>query len=498
MPTKDEKMKRLALLIDMVGPGPFHKKMTRNGKVPGPAYMTIKRWHDRLCLPPTDEDKYPFFKTHAIDTLLDLDHSREELTQAFMTSLASLGMTAIRPGDIAARLAQSGVTPSGSPAPYAGFERLNDPALPYYRDRAKPGFLAAHLEIVADRIGPERFARLKAKLLTETVDGRELLFPAVSLMPDGVPLALDKDLKSKSPRPDYEVPQPFIDAVRITRPRITDNPTFALHDLDPVTGTMTCFMSTYFKALYECDRFFYQIVANFPGLAGDLAAYRPQAFLRDWSDRLGHIAADGHYAASELSIGCSCLLITNTPNGYEALLCRKSSAANGMHDIHVIPAFMFQPIGNVAIRFGREINIRDQVFRELMEEVFGTPEFDSSVHTLHLYNQILEQEEVAHIAGLLDRGGAEFHVTGLYLDLFRLRPEITTVMIIHDRDWFAKHVRPDRILGSWETVELGVMSVEMNDHTYEQILTRSEGELCAPGAAAYITGYRKFKEVMNR
>lgn len=384
---------------------------------------------------------------------------------------------------------------------YEPIKNKNAATNPYYRERLDPRFLEAHLDSLAVLAGDDLAKEIGNRLLCVSIPdnkqgSKRVIFPAVNLLPSGAMPSLEQDLDEE--RSLIEVPEAFLTAVRESGAKIVDNPTFALQSLDPATGRMHCFTSSYFRAIFQCDKHFYQIAAQFPGLDGDMARYCENALLQNWATQLRHIVIDNDFRTIEASIGCSCLVIHNTPHGYRALLCKKAPDANGMNDTHVIPALMFQPIGNNPMYYADELNIQWQILRELAEELFGVKEFGADVHSDRLYEQVMQQPEIAHINTLLKNGEAEFHVTGLYLDLFRLRPEILTTLIIHNSEWFDVHLPAGRVLGNWEIAPQGVLALRMTEQDFLKALQGGAGYLCAPGAAAYIEGYRKFEEIMKQ
>jgi hypothetical protein len=118
-------------------------------------------------------------------------------------------------------------------------------------------------------------------------------------------------------------------------------------------------------------------------------------------------------------------------------------------------------------------------------------------HPNNLFKEINNYPEISHLKDLFDSGGAEFHLTGLSLDLFRLRPEILSTIIIHDTEWSKQHFAEHKVLGNWEIKEDGVLAINLSEHNFFKVLDGEVGLLCAPGAACFVKGYQKFLETLQ-
>lgn len=372
--------------------------------------------------------------------------------------------------------------------PFSAITEMSNKELPYYKDRDTQAFIELHLGVFGKRY-PETYAKLTGKILTETIGRQVIKFPCVNLLDDNQELTIESKLNIQQKAQATDNYEAFVSAILAAKPKVTDNVTFAINSFDSATGRLACKVSSYYKALYYCDYNFYQIVANYKK-----TNYEQEYFLSHWADDLNKILCND-FTTLDLSIGISCLVIHKTPDGtYKAFICKKSQAANGFMDMHVIPSAMYQPIANHPLNYYKELNPLDHVLRELAEEVFNVPEFDSSVHTDYLLTQIHQTPQNADILKLFKSNNAEFKVTGLYLDLYRLRPEILTTIIIHDESWFNDHFSPTTQLGNWEVVKNNVIAVEMNSDFYNHIVTQENGSMCAPGMACYIKGYEYFQK----
>lgn len=381
---------------------------------------------------------------------------------------------------------------------YAAIENMGEEFLPYYKDRLLPDFLNLHLEALKRFIGNEAYERILSKILVvkHPENDQRLRYPVLDLADASSSFILCKKLALMN---SQEPPETFLAAVRKSIPGIFNGATFALQSFSPDTGEIECGISNYFKALYFCDKHFYNIVGGYPGLTSDkLADYINSIELESWALELKKLAADNDFSHGEYSLGSSCLFIYNTKEyGYQTLLAKKAPRANSFNDTHVIPASMFQPVLNNPYNYESELDFKDQVIREVAEEIFGYPEQTGS-HAKNYLFELYSYPEIAHLEALFNSKQAEFHVTGLCLDLFRLRPEVLSTIIVHDTRWAEEQFPAYRKLGNWETIQNGIVPFNLNEDTFFDVCASNRfNPLCAPGIAAFVHGFRKFSAVLK-
>ncbi|TMP32051.1 hypothetical protein [Pseudoalteromonas rubra] len=377
--------------------------------------------------------------------------------------------------------------------------RMRNNDQPFYKERLQPEFLNLHLQILDSVLGKPNRETIESKLLevTDPQSGKKWRYPAIWLYQgDDLHLNNSLDLVKESDAP----PEEFVTAVKDAKSKIEDNPTFSLKSLCKQSGELACSTSSYFKALYDCDNHFFNIAGAYPGLTSDkLLAYENNNRTYNWCMSLKRMIVDNDFSHAQHSLGISCLLIYNTiDEGYQALLAKKAPQANGFNDMHVIPAAMFQPVCNNPMKFEKELSFKDQVIREVAEEIFDYPEVSGSLQNNYL-RELYGYPEISHLEELFKNGLAEFHVTGLSLDMFRLRPEILTTIIIHDENWAKQQLGEHKAIGNWEAEgrSKGIVSIDLNDSNFFKVCS---GELpwfeplCAPGIACFVSGYNKFKE----
>lgn len=366
-------------------------------------------------------------------------------------------------------------------------------SLPYYKSDNQGRFFDFHLNYLRSELGDD-FVQLESRLLKETIEGKTYTFPTINLLSSDATFVVNQKLNLKA-KSSTAVPDGFISAIKSFMPGVQDNDTFTLNDLNLETNEITCSVSSYLKTLYSCDRWFYEMISSFP--ADDSfaeARYQKSKFLAGWAQCLRDIVINNIFSPDQ-SLGGSCLCIYNTDEGYEYLLGQKSSLANAFNELHVLPSFMFQPISKNRLKYAKELSVKSKVFQELAEEVFQYDEIESDGHDKFLQKKINSKPEIARLRTLLSEGKAEFHLTGLWLDMYRLRPEITSVLVIKDKSWFEEFFSPRTKVGNWEILECGVLDYTTDSQSYEGLLSGDGGRLCAPGAAALINGMRVFKSL---
>jgi hypothetical protein len=101
--------------------------------------------------------------------------------------------------------------------------------------------------------------------------------------------------------------------------------------------------------------------------------------------------------------------------------------------LHVVPAFMFQP---VTASHTASFSIQYQIFREYLEEVFDHPEPAEDEVDPHYF---ATDPHLTYLQSLLQGGEASVSVTGILVNLLTLRPEICALLHIRDRSWYERY-----------------------------------------------------------
>jgi hypothetical protein len=372
---------------------------------------------------------------------------------------------------------------------YSYLENYRNESKPYYTDRFSSEFLRWFINIFP---GDEK-KEIEKRILSVDFNGQKKIFPAINLLDDETTPKLNTDMSSRSL---IDIPDDFIK--RVTNERSQNKPTFAVESIDLLSGEIQCFTSSYYRALFCCDRHLYNISSLFPGLdSTNLASHKSQPYINEWMTKVKALLKND-FSVIEGSIGCSTLLVYKTDNGYETLLAKKHPDANGNSDAHVIPAGMMQPMGNNPTRFANELNIEQQVLRELSEEVFGYTE-NENIHPNFYWEEVSNRPPISSLKKLMNADKASLYVTGLYLDFFRLRPEILTLLIVDDESWYHSHFSAKKSIGNWEYQKGTIMAIDMNDiGFYSVIFDNVAGYLCAPGSACFVKGFEFFKKHISK
>ena len=139
------------------------------------------------------------------------------------------------------------------------------------------------------------------------------------------------------------------------------------------------------------------------------------------------------------TIGIGTLTVFNDGQGYKALLARRSAATaidSGMY--HVLPAMIFEPTtADFADR--REWSLKHQILREVLEELFNFPEQLQPSRWDFFY----DHPALIYLLDMLKTGRAQLCATGIVFNLLTLRPEVSTLLLIHDPDWYRRITAPD-------------------------------------------------------
>lgn len=194
-------------------------------------------------------------------------------------------------------------------------------------------------------------------------------------------------------------------------------------------------------------------------------------------------------------IGVATLLVYRRDGEYRTLLARRSGGvATGANQFHVLPAFVFQPNGPQHF-YAREWRVSHQMLREFGEELFGMPEFpewpgaDSPEY-------FYDFPPVADLRAMLADGRASLHLTGLMFSLPSTRPELCTLLMIHDEAWHARWAGALAAAVDFErqtTVELPIAAVAVEAALPQDIHLH----ITPQGAAALWLGLDRARSIIQ-
>jgi len=185
------------------------------------------------------------------------------------------------------------------------------------------------------------------------------------------------------------------------------------------------------------------------------------------------------------AITASTLVVFKRRNlGFYCIVRRRSidvAVSGGM--LHVAPAGMFES-KNTQDPWSIEMN----VWRELLEEVYNEREQHGS-EIPELPDYIRSKQPIKLLLSLLERGVAEFSLTGLCCDLLNLRPEVCTVLFVPDPE-FIEVRGPIQLNWEYEPAgPAGKVAIPWNeiDETLEIETARGKG-FVASGAVCLALG----------
>lgn len=139
------------------------------------------------------------------------------------------------------------------------------------------------------------------------------------------------------------------------------------------------------------------------------------------------------------AIGIGTLTVFNDAGVYKAMLARRSErTAFDSGFFHVLPAMMFGPT-TCDFADPREWSVKHQVLREILEELFNMPE-EKDPQAWDFFHQ---HPALLYLQELMDAGSAKLYLTGVIINLLTLRPEISTLLLVHDPAWYKRITAKD-------------------------------------------------------
>ena len=212
---------------------------------------------------------------------------------------------------------------------------------------------------------------------------------------------------------------------------------------------------------------YYDMLATCAALERELRAAVAQGWMRAPARATYHRGAQPPEALRRgikrsAAIGIGTLTVFNDSGRYKALLARRSAAtALDSGYFHVLPAMMFGPT-TAGFRESREWSVRHQVLREVLEELFNMPEQHSPARWDFFY----DHPALRYLLSLLERGAAQLCASGIILNLLTLRPEISTLLLIHDPAWYRRVTAPDSdmpLMTADETLSESLVAAPIQD-----------------------------------
>ncbi|MGB7337407.1 MAG: hypothetical protein WBC91_00835 [Phototrophicaceae bacterium] len=126
------------------------------------------------------------------------------------------------------------------------------------------------------------------------------------------------------------------------------------------------------------------------------------------------------------TLGGVMLTVFNDEGIYKAIVSQRTGQhATRPNALHLLPAFIFQPMN--AENPTDEWTFKHHLYREYLEELVGMAE---GTHEMEQHPALRD------LKAMEADGRAEIRLTGVSMNLLTLRAEISTLLIIHDPDWW--------------------------------------------------------------
>ncbi len=133
---------------------------------------------------------------------------------------------------------------------------------------------------------------------------------------------------------------------------------------------------------------------------------------------------------------------------------------------HVLPAGMFQP---EMAAFDVEWNVYHNILKEYAEELYGFELDEERNDPTYFYK---EESAVRRLRKAIDNGKCLIMTTGLVISLLNLRPEICTILLVKDADWWIKQRGVQKL--NWEYMKRQEMFEKVGGNWTDYELNRIE------------------------
>ncbi len=227
--------------------------------------------------------------------------------------------------------------------------------------------------------------------------------------------------------------QARLDALLAEKPHITNGRSFVFDRFTAGDDGMYlhAHLGYYFDMLATCDALDQEIqrhaTTGSPTPLRDKlhALHDPTRYLRIGDGRSGVIGVAG-------------LIVFPKDGEYVCIVGRRAaSVATDPGRYHVLPAFVFQPSGPDDLIAG-EWSLSRQIIREFGEEAFAMPEFADWPHPVTGADYFDAFPPVADLYAMLADGRAALELTGVVVSLLTLRPEVCSLILIQDEEWYPR------------------------------------------------------------
>jgi hypothetical protein len=279
---------------------------------------------------------------------------------------------------------------------------------------------------------------------------------------------------------------------------------------------LDCKLGTYYHSLStsEClDPELLEVLAAWPDTAPDVAWARLPR--RIWlHEHVRDPVVDCRCRSAALGVSTLTIVRVRTRDfdGYKLFLSPRSiTVATQRRRYHVVPSGMFQPFvpAEAEDSLRGQFSVYASVMREFVEELYGVEELETGDGRVDP-DAIYHRREARLLGRMLDAGDAALLYTGVAVNLLALRPEICTVLIVHDPAWWEQECGELRLCDEYmqqcEQVELlpdqrWVQLIRLDRDTLELQASWRDAlrarTVVAPGVAAIELGLRVARGVVT-
>jgi hypothetical protein len=216
-----------------------------------------------------------------------------------------------------------------------------------------------------------------------------------------------------------------------TRPGQTNGITYDMHSIATNPLKVEACLGHFFDGLATSDALDHELRDFAQGKRNDL----PHREKLHGVVSKDEVIANG--AGRSAIIGAAMLTVFNHNGAYRAIFVRRSkNLATGAGLYHIAPAFVFQPVGPQSYH-PQEWSMKHQCMREYAEELFAMPEF-ADWHNPGSARYFYQHPAILDLRAMLDDGRAALYLTGIAVNFLSARPEICTLLIIHDENWYTR------------------------------------------------------------
>ena len=346
------------------------------------------------------------------------------------------------------------------------------------------------LKEVIPKLDPE----VDKKLCRYECNGEEITFPYIDLKP-GKEIKIPQSLQTA--KREFPLNDELIEWLKMELNKtVTKNPTFIISGISS-DFELSIGIGDYYSTLSTADIHYFDFIRYFPKKNNFIYhfIYKRSKRMSRWLSALRMIVLNKDYSHYCASIACSVLTVLKSSDGrYKYLIVKDSVVkASSVFERHVIPSFMFQPIARRESEQERELDLELSVIREYGEELLGLEDLESAETVDILLRYINKNNLLSSLREKTKTNEFFLEKTGFILDIYRLRPEITFLLIIHEQE-YSESIKPN-----WEREKSSLELIDLyDDSAYFDLLSTKEDPICAPGAAALINGRKLAIEVLAK